>query len=298
MEIAVSRLFVLLVLFYPGLTGAKAAHQDRTAELEKAKTKFTKDIAKADEALQAKFDKAIAKAKDGGSKMVFEKLAYERELFTKDHIVPTALSSETYLQQRNQAITALQAVYKPAIADLTKAKKFDELAVVEDELCDLLKSARGYGLAFPNLETHPVFMIESLDSGEVIDTTGKGVGQVVLTPKLGKRKPTQCWVLEREPKGFVIRSVESNHAFAFVGARRDAGATLGLWPVDLKKDVAADLQFKLIDVRREIIIESFSGLVLTATEKKEKGITTIYITQQKQEEKVPPTQLWKLVEVK
>jgi hypothetical protein len=292
------RLFALPVLFCVGLTGVMAAQPDRTAQIEKAKTKFTKDIAKADEALLAKFDKAIAKAKDGGSKMVFEKLVYERELFTKDHIVPTALPSETYLQQRNLAIAALQAIYKPVIADLTKAKKIDELAAVEDELCDLLKSARGYGLAFPNLETHPVFMIESLASGEVIDTTGKGAGDVVLTPKMGKRKPTQGWVLEREPKGFVIRSVESNHAFAFVGARRDAGATLGLWPVDRKKDVAEDLQFKLIDVRREIIIESFSGLVLTATEKKEKGITTIRITQQQKEENVPPTQLWKLVELK
>ena len=71
-----------------------------------------------------------------------------------------------------------------------------------------------------------------------------------------------------------------------------------MWPVDRKKDVAADMQYKLIDVRREIVIETFSGLVLTATEKKEKGITTITITQQKKEEKPPPSQLWKLIEVK
>ncbi|HEV3386385.1 MAG TPA: hypothetical protein VG097_16300, partial [Gemmata sp.] len=121
------RLFVLTVAFCVGLTGVMAAQPDRTAEIEKAKTKFEKDIAKAEETFLANFDKAISKAQTGGNKALTEKLTFEREQFAKSHIVPTALPSDTYLRQRNQAIAALQTAYKPRIADLTKAKKFDEL---------------------------------------------------------------------------------------------------------------------------------------------------------------------------
>jgi hypothetical protein len=276
-----------------------AAQPDRTAEIEKAKTKFEKDIAKAEETFLANFDKAISKAQTGGNKALTEKLTFEREQFAKSHIVPTALPSDTYLRQRNQAIAALQTAYKPRIADLTKAKKFDELMATEDTLSELLTTARGYGLAFPDLETHPIFLIENPITGLVIDTTENGSGSLVAVPKVGKSRPAQCWRLYREEKGFIVRNVGSGNGFHVPGGSRDAGTTVVMWSVDPTKGAGTWSLFKLTETHREVVIEStLNDLILTATERKEKGVTTTYITQEKKEAKVLPSQTWKFVELK
>jgi hypothetical protein len=70
---------VLPVVFCVVLTGVISAQPDRTAEIEKAKTKFEKDIAKAEETFLANLDKAITKAQTGGNKALTEKLTFERE---------------------------------------------------------------------------------------------------------------------------------------------------------------------------------------------------------------------------
>jgi hypothetical protein len=286
------RSIVYLLLPFIFLTEAGALQPDQTAALEKAKAKFEKDIAKAEETLLAGIDKAILQAQKASNKALREKLTYERDLFTNAHIVPTAYPADGYLRQRNQAIALMQATYQLAIKELTKAKKLAEATAIEDSFGELLKAGRGYGLAFPDLEKPTTFLIENTNSGMVIDT---GPGNVlVLTPKTGKVIKSQYWQLEREDKGYLIRNVARGQWF-----RLGPGNNIQMWPVDRTKDSPLYALFRLNEVRHEIVIESSdNSLILTATEKKEKGVTIVYLTQEKKEEKPSPAQLWTLVEVK
>jgi hypothetical protein len=296
------RALVLLLLLSFLLAGTVAAQPDRSAALEKAKAKFEKDMTKYDETLLAGIDKSIAQATKAGNKALKEKLTYEREVFVKSHIVPTAYPPDNYLHQRSQALTALQAVYNPAINELTKAKKFAEAAAIEDSLNDILKASRGYGLPFPDLDAQqqPVFLIENKSSGLVIDSdNNKGYGELVLVAKVGRRKPSQCWMLEREEKGVLFRNVQSKHCIDVKAGNTNAGTILNTWPVDRKKETNATSLFQVAEVRHEFVIEcTVNSLVLTGTERKAKGVTTTYLTQEKKEGSPSPTQLWKVVEAK
>ncbi|HEV3437735.1 MAG TPA: hypothetical protein VG122_10275 [Gemmata sp.] len=297
------RSIVLLLPFAICLTGTVVAQPDKTAVLEKAKTKFEKDMAKSDEILLAGIDKTILQATKAGNKATQEKLTYERPLFVTQHIMPTAFPSEGYLQQRSKATAALLAVYQPAITELTKAKKFEEAMAIEDNLNEVLKASRGYGLALPDLETHPdiMFMIENKDSGLVVDTEiDGGRGRLVLTTKVGKNKPSQSWRLEREEKGFLIRNVKSKNYFLVPGVpSATEGAILATGGFDRKNETPLAYLFRLNSIRREITIEpSGNELALTPTEKKVKGVTTIYVTPEKKESSTSAAQIWKFVEVK
>ena len=188
----------ILLLMAIGLSGAIAGQPDRTEALEKAKNKFDKDVGKSEETLLAGIDKTLAKALNTSNKALHEKLTYEREMFVKLHFVPTAFPPETYLKQRAQAITALHAVYQPAITELTKAKKLAEAAAIEAELSELLKKSRGYGIAFPDLETKATFLIENKSSGLVIERVNNPNNQflmpeIQMKAKAGKKNAAQCW---------------------------------------------------------------------------------------------------------
>jgi hypothetical protein len=293
---------VLLLLPAFLLTGAVAAQPERTAALEKAKTKFEKDIAKCEETFLAGLDKTMVKALSKNDKPLHDKLTYERDQFVKFRTVPTAYPADTYLKQRNQAINALQAAYNPVITGLTKSKKLAEAAAIEDELCELLKSSRGYGLAIPDLSTKPIFLIENKALGLVIDTLNRTPGSedLILTTKVvGKRKSSQCWQFEREEKGYVIRNLATERAFHIFSGGSDPGERVITWTSDPRREIEPHSLFLVTEVRREIVIERTGDLIMTATEKKEKGVTNILVTQEKKEKDGPtPAQLWTLIEVK
>jgi hypothetical protein len=280
-----------------------AAQPDRTAALAKAKAKFEADISKAEDALIASLDKALTKAQASGNKAAAEKLAYERDAFNSQRLVPTAVPTTAYLRRRGQAITALEAAYLPAIKEFGKAKKDADAEALETALSDALKSARGYGLGVPNLEAHPVVLIEHKATGKVIETVNKGgTGELVLGAKVGKSKPSQCWLLEREEKGYVIRNVASRQGFHVPYSASGEGDGLVAWPPNDQpsKEVLKGSLYQITDiVRREVVIHpAWNPLVLTATEKKVKGVTTYYITQEKKETPPLASQRWTLTEVK
>jgi hypothetical protein len=290
------------------MAGVVSAQPDRSAALEKAKAKFVKDMAKADESMLATIDKAIAQATKSGNKMLQEKLNYERPLFVSQHLVPTAFPTDYYLKERARATKELMTAYQPAINDLTKAKKFEEVTAVEDSLNDMLKAARGYGLAIPDIDFHPdlMFQIENKGLGLVIDTElENGRGKLVLSPKTAKSKQSQFWKLEREDKGFLIRNVKSKHYLNSPGATVSGDntpmASIGI--LDRKNETPASFLFQLTSVRHEFFIESIAiESVLMPFEKKVKGVTNTYLTLDKKEstKETPasPAQLWKLIEVK
>src|SRR5580698_1954312 len=150
------RFLILLILTSVLATGATGSQPDKkNALLEQAKDKFEKDISKLDDTLIANIDKATLQANKAKNKTLFEKLSFERPLFVTLHIMPTAVPTDNYLQQRSKAVSALLKVYKPVIADLTKAKKLDEATALEKGLDEILVANRGYGLAFPDLEMKP-----------------------------------------------------------------------------------------------------------------------------------------------
>jgi hypothetical protein len=294
------RSIALLLLIAVAMTRIASAQPDRSVALEKAKAKFEKEMAKADEVMLANIDKTIAKA----GKMLQEKLMYERPLFASQHLIPTSISADAYLKERTRATKELISVYQPVITDLNKAKKFEEAQAVEDVLNDTLKSARGYGLAIPDIDAHPelVFTIENKGSGMVLDTeTETGRGKIVLNPKSFKSRPSQLWKLEREDKGFLIRNVKSKSYLNSPGtiAFGDMIPMASTGNFDQKKETPASYICQLTSMRHEFLIEPLnSESILLPVEKKVKGVTTIYLTQEKKESATSASQLWKLVEVR
>jgi hypothetical protein len=290
-----------------GLAGTVDAQQDQA--LVNARKKFEEEIAKLDKSLVVKMEKASDAAKKNGDKALFQKLSYERQQFVTQHLVPT--EANTYLQDRSRATVAIMKVYQTAINKLTKEKKFQEAAAVEDVLDESLKSSRGYGLAFPDLDMNRklMFMIENKESGLVVDTEhGDGRARLVLTPKEkgGKSKPTQCWRLEREEKGFAISNVKSDsywHApFDPAGAGALPGSFVDVesWRDKTTLEIGASSVYRFSSTRKEIVIEAtLSDLILTATSKAVKGATTTFVTQEKKNDKMPTeAQIWKLIEIK
>jgi hypothetical protein len=301
------RSFAVLLLLCAACLGRPAGAQpDRTEALAKAKAKFEADVSKAEDALLANIDKALKNA--AGNKATTEKLTYERELFVSQRIVPTAVPAGTYLKQRSQATAALEAVYLPAIKELVKAKKDDEAAALEGALGDLLKTARGYGLGLPDLEAaRPMFVIESKATGLVIEPVGKdGLGELGLATKMGKKKPAQCWNLERDEKGFVVRGAQSGRAFSIsYRVSPDGGplvSHLATAKLDPLKEVPDRSLFRLGETRREVTIASLSkdktDYVVTAIERKLKGVTVYDLVLEKKETPPTPGQLWVFAEAK
>jgi hypothetical protein len=301
---------LLLGVLFVVMVGSASAQQDRAQILEKAKAKFEKEMAKADETLQSAIDKAIAQATKTGNKAQLEKLNYERPLFVTQHLIPTGVPTDavSYLRERSKATTALLAAYNPAIAELTKTKKLEEANALEDTLNGILLAARGYGSAFPDIEAHPelVFMIENKATGLVVDTEiENGRGKLILTPKTGRPKAGQCWQLEREEKGFLIRNLKSKNYFQTAGIvanpEGDAVPSLSAGVFNHKNETPASVQFKLISYRRDFLIEPTANeddTVVTPYEKKVKGVTTTYLTREKKDASKASSQLWKLVEVR
>lgn len=299
------RLFPLaLLLFIISLTTPARAQPDRTEALAKAKTKFEQDISKAEDALIANIDKALKGA--AGNKQLAEKLTYEREMFVNHRIIPTTVPSGTYLKQRSQAMAMLEAVYRPAIKELSKAKKEDEATALDAALSDLVKTARGYGLAIPDLGLRPPLLIENKATGQVIEPAGKeGTGHLVLGAKIGKRKPTQCWYLDRDEKGFTIINAQTGKAIhTYTSVSVDTTVQLlGTIKIDPQKEVPDRSLFKLTETRREVVISTLlkgtmNGYVVTTAEKKQKGVTVYELTIEKKETSTTPNQLWIITEAK
>ncbi len=287
--------FLLAAVFLGQSVGADP---DRTEALARAKTKFEHDIEKAENALVESMDRAEKKARDAGKKADADKLVYERDQFNAQRILPTVIAPTAYLKQRAQAVAALETAYLPAIKELTKAKKGDEAEALETALSDLLKAARGYGLAVPELAQHPQVLIENKASGQVLEAEKDGRGELYLAAKVGKKKPNQCWYLEREEKGYTVKNVQTGRSL-HVGN----GFSVGTFKVDPKKDTPDRVLFELNEVRREVLIASLiksglNGYVVTVVEKKQKGVATFELQMDPKEAPPAPNQLWALTEAK
>ncbi|QJW94500.1 RICIN domain-containing protein [Frigoriglobus tundricola] len=287
--------FLLAAVFLARPAGAEP---DRTEALARAKAKFELDIEKAEKALAESLDRAEKKARDAGKKADVDKLLYERDLFNAQRIPPTVIASAAYLKQRAQAVAALEAVYLPAIKELSKAKKGDEAEALETALSDLLKTARGYGLAVPELALHPQLLIENKASGQVLEAAKDGQGELYLAAKVGKKKPGQCWYLERDETGYTVKNVQSGRCLQ-VGN----GFSAGTAKFDPKRDAADRVLFEVTEVRREVLIVSqvksgLNGYVLTVVEKKQKGVTTYELQMDRKDAPPAPNQLWTLTEAK
>jgi hypothetical protein len=302
-----NRLFAsLLFLLTVGFAAPAGAQPDRTEALAKAKTKFEADISKAEDALIATLDKGIMKAQSAGNKTMAEKLTYERELFVNHRIVPTTIATGAYLKQRSQATAALEAVYNPAIKELVKAKKDTEAEALEGALSGLLKTARGYGMAIPDLTGRPPIVIENKATGQVIEPVDKDYWQpVVFTAKMGKRRPLQCWYLDREEKGCTFVNAQSGKAMSKTNHVVDKKLVpiVATATIDPQKETPDNLLFELTETRREVVITSLAkgqtnGLVLTVVEKKQKGVTIYELAFEKKESPPTPHQLWIISEAK
>jgi hypothetical protein len=302
-----SRSIVFGAVFVVFAIGSLAA-QDKSSALEKAKTDFQKEIKRVDDNLLKYIDKTIVnETKKGktGNKDLIDKLNYFRPLFISQHFAPPPFPDEYYQKQRTdyilaraRATEALLKAYKPVLDKLRDDKKVVELEAHEDALDELLKASRGYGLAIPDLEKNPtqVYLIVNAEHDRVIEPIDTGLA---LTPKLPKPKPSQCWQFEREERGFVIRNVGNGSAIHVSYNGDGAGLIVTTFPIDKTKDAPTSSVYRLNSIRREMVIERCEPeLILTATEKKIKGTSIFYVTQEKKNDMPSKGQLWKLEAVK
>ncbi len=266
---------VVLFVAAAVLVAGPVTGQDKTAALDKARTRFEAEIAKAEEALLSSLDKALAKV--GGNKQAAEKLTYERGLFVAQRVPPAAVPSAAYVKQRAQAIAALEGVYAPVIRDFAKMDKADEAEALESALSDLVKGARGYGLALPALENKPALVIEHKATGMILDVEVKnGSDKVVLSPKAGKRRVSQVWHLEREERGVVLRNVGSKELLTY-DPRFGPEFQLRMTRPAPTKDTPDECLFKLTEQRRLVaVVGAGRGDVpayLATADRKLKGVT-------------------------
>jgi hypothetical protein len=278
-----------------------SAQPDRLATLKNARKTFESSIAKAERTLLDSIDGAINKARKSKNNAAVDKLTYERDQFLKQYLLPTAVSTKLYLKQRAQAIDALEAAYKPAIKELIRTKKTEDAEALEDSLHKLVSGCRGYGLSIPDLEDRPVLVIESKASGLVIETEKtNGTGNLVLGPKVGRQKPNQCWYIEREEKGYVIRNMTSKDGFHVPWASNDSGVVPHTWPPHGPvKETIKGSQFRIVDGPHDVALGgAWNDLVLGIAEKKVKGVSTVYLEQQKAESPLPSKQRWIISEAR
>lgn len=300
-----TRAFALLL--FVG-TAAFAAQPDKTELLAKAKAKFEQEVGKAEVALLASIDKAAEKATKAGNKALADKLAYERELFTTQKLFPTAVPAAAYAKQVTTSTAALEAAYLPVIRDFIKAKKEDETEALENTLSALLKGARGYGIGLPNLAARPMVLIENKETGLVLEAGGKdGTGDATLAAKVGKRKPLQCWYLDRYEHGLTLVNAQTGRA-CFVdirdgGVGGEAATVLASNKIDPTKEVPDRFYFRFAESRRETVITVFSkgdrnGYVLTAMERKKKGVAAQDAVLLPPGDDPKPAQKWLVTEAK
>lgn len=297
---------LLFLVFAVWLAAPALSQPTKSVALEKAKAKFEADTAKAEEAFLASIDKAIAKAKAGkGDKALAEKLEYEKEQFVKQRVVPPSVPAGAYLKQRAHAVDALEAVYLPALKELVRNKKDAEAESVEGELSDLLRAARGYGAAFPDLEPKTLVLIESKGTGLVLEAPAQvkapKSAPVSLAPKAGRKSLAQCWTVEREENGVVLRNAATGLSLYLTPRTAEEVPAVSTRQLDPARATPQAALFKLSEVRRAVTIggavKAQSG-VLTATEKKIKGVTVHEPSIESPEDPPPPAQLWLITEAK
>lgn len=266
---------VVLFIASALVVAGPAPGQDKTAALDKARTRFEADIAKAEEALLASLDKALAKA--GGNKQQAEKLQYERELFVSQRVPPASVPSAAYVKQRAAAIAALEGAYMPVVREFAKADKAAEADALETALGELVKTARGYGIALPALEARPALVFEHKASGMILDVEDRsGFGKVLLSPKAGKRRVSQVWQIEREPRGVVIRNLGTKDVLSY-DPRFGPDSQLRMTRPNPNKDTPDECLFKLTEQRRLVAVggagRGDAPAFLTTAERKLKGVT-------------------------
>lgn len=258
---------------------APAGLAEPPAALVKAKTKFEQDVAKTEEALLAGLDKALTAATKSGNKALGERIGYERDMFTKFRIVPSTFNATVYAKQRNAACDALEAAYAPVVRDMRKAKKEDEASALDKELSELLRAARGYGMALPELEPKVAVLIENKQSGTVLEGKNGTRGErVLLAPKVGKKQLAQCWYIEREEKGVVFRNV-ANGGVLTVSASFNKEGEQHFWTEKLEADKETPERSLVIltEHKREVVLRfasSREGRALGVSDRKVKGVTT------------------------
>lgn len=101
-------------------------------KLDKAKVIFAADMDKYRAAVGASFDKREEGARKKGDKKLVDQIKAERHAFEEKGKLPNAAPAAVK-SQLTSARSSLEAAYKSAIREYTKAKRDDEAAVVEQE---------------------------------------------------------------------------------------------------------------------------------------------------------------------
>jgi hypothetical protein len=122
---------------------------------------------------------------------------------------------------------------------------------------------------------------------------------------MGKRRPLQCWYLEREEKGCTFINAQTGKAMSKTNHVVDKKLVpiVATAKLDPQKETPENLLFQVTETRREVVIASLArgetnGLVLTVTEKKQKGVTVYELGFEKKESPPTPNQLWVITEAK
>ena len=117
----------------------RAADDDPVrVKLDKAKVTFQTDMDKYRSAVSASFDKREEAARKKGDKKLVDQIKAERQTFEEKGELPNTAPAAVK-SQLSLARSSLEAAYKAAIRDYTRAKKDVEAAAVEKEYKELIK---------------------------------------------------------------------------------------------------------------------------------------------------------------
>lgn len=282
--------------------GTGIATADATEkELEQATARCEKAIAKAEADFRETLAKAASKSKDRAAQV---KLTYQLERFEKLKDVQTIAQAREYWRAREAALADLARVYEPAIRARRSGKLhessdlFDSANLLERKQSELVKAARGFGLAVPDPEKEPIVVVRNVESGCVLEPTDpKGWSSRIEVNKYVRGKASQLWKLERGEEGISLKTAGGMHLHVPAGSTAD-GEKLVLWRCD-ERPTSKSFCWNVDESLREIVLLSaLNGFALSSAEVAERGILKTYATQTKKAEKRIPSQVWKIEVVK
>jgi hypothetical protein len=138
-----TRFTFALVLIFTAFCCSHAADDPIAPKLSKAKEDYHQETEKLRVALLQGLDKAEDDARAAGNKPLVDKLKAERVTFIETGKLPSISAAGSYDRSLEAARSKLETAYKSAMTEYLKAKKDDQLAVVEQEMKEFLATKPG-----------------------------------------------------------------------------------------------------------------------------------------------------------
>lgn len=226
------RLFSLLLLITSSFCSVVRA-DDIADTLAAAKRQFSDKLDLEISSILEELRLRLAEEEDAGDLEAVEVTEAEIEAIIKSRTLPKSISTKELQSTIKNARTELEASYKTAISDYTKAKQIKLAKKVRDELSDFKKSVQS--LQPIDVSTHGFVVISSPASGKLVSVSGGSIrpGALVIQWEPVELHAEMSWeFIPSEDGWFHIMNRKSGLALGVVAALKTDGANVVQWPLD------------------------------------------------------------------